>query len=195
MGDRLAQVAQSRLRGLRHGDFVEKDRVFTEQARLVDGLPRGAVAQFGGTIGREHDERHPRLARLDHRREVMRRCRAAGAEQRHRFPGLLGEAEREEAGRTFVHHRDRLDPAMRRRHHRHRRRAGTGGHHHSFHAAAHERLHQHARPKGVHVARVRNEGIHDDKGAPIAPSMALNLSSVSANSFSGVDPATIPAPA
>ena len=192
---RLPEVTQSRLGRFRHGELVEKDGVVAEEPRLVDGLSRCAVPQLGRAIGRKHDQRYAGLARLDHRREIMRRGRTAGAEQRHRPPGLLREPQSEKTRRSFVHHRDRLEPAMRRRGHRHRRRAGTGGDHHSPHAAADERLHQHPRPEGVHIARIRDEGIHDDVGAPIAPSMALNLSSVSANSFSGVEPATMPAPA
>ena len=42
---------------------------------LVDRLPGADVAQLGRPVGGEHDQRHARLVRLDHRRRVVRRRR------------------------------------------------------------------------------------------------------------------------
>ena len=44
-----------------------------EQLQLVDRLPGAVLAQLGGAVGGQHQQRHPRLARLDHGRQQLRR--------------------------------------------------------------------------------------------------------------------------
>ena len=56
---------------------------------------------------------------------------------------------------------------------------------------AHERLHEHAAPEGIRVAVVERGGGTGHVSVR-ASTRALNFSSVSANSFSGTDPATMP---
>ncbi len=66
---------------------------------LVDRLPGAELAQLRRAVGGEHEQRHARLVRLDHRRRVVRRGGAGRAGQRDGAAGRLGEAEREERRR------------------------------------------------------------------------------------------------
>src|SRR5690606_39804543 len=94
---------------LRHGEFVIPAHVVTKVLLLIDGLPRGALAQLGRTIRREHEKWDPAFMRLEDRRKVIRTRRAARTDQRHRAARPTCEPKREEPGRTFIEHRNTVD--------------------------------------------------------------------------------------
>ena len=76
----LAQVPQARFISLRQRELmVEIDEVAVELL-LVDGLARGALPQFRGPVGRDRDQRHAALLRLDDRRVIIGARRPARAD-------------------------------------------------------------------------------------------------------------------
>ena len=81
----------------------------TEETQLVDRLPGAHVAELGGAVGREHEERGGGLARLGHRGMEIGRRGARGAGHGHRPARGPRHAEREEPRRALVDHRDALD--------------------------------------------------------------------------------------
>ena len=68
-------------------------------SRLIDRLVRAGAAQPRRAVGGQHDQRHPRLRRLDDRGEVLGGRGAARARQRDGRAGRLREPEREERAR------------------------------------------------------------------------------------------------
>ena len=217
---RLPQVAQSGHGHLRHREFVEKRDVIAVELLLIDCLAGCARPHLRRAVRRDDQQRHAALPRLNDGGKVIRGRRAAGANERRGTASCLGQSQREKCGRPLVEHGDRLDPGMPREGKRQGRRARTGRNDGGPNSPADQRLHQHARPQGLGVAGVgegrrghadgrfysggrrgwRGAGPRSKCGvAPTqvssASSMALNLSSVSENSFSGVEPATMPAPA
>ena len=94
----LAPVTEQAELGGGHGGLGGPDRVAAEDAVLGDGLAGMAFAQLRRTVGREHEQRRGRHARLDHRRQVVGDGGARGAEQGGGTLGRLGDAEGDEAG-------------------------------------------------------------------------------------------------
>ena len=188
----LPQITQQQEGRLRHRQLVEIIHVPAKELLLVDRLARGTGPHFRRAVRSDDKQRHTALLGLDHRRVIIGTSRARGAEQHHRPPALFRQPQGKEGRRAFVEDRNRLEPGMAREGDRQRRGTRTGRNDRLPHAAAHQRLGEHAAPEGVRVAKVECGWIH---GVSRASRMAINFSSVSANSLSGVDPATIPAPA
>ena len=94
---------------------------------LVDRLPGADVAQLRRAVGGQHEHRHARLVRLDHRGRVVGGGGARGAGQRGREAGRLGQAEREERRAALVEVGGRAQPRVARQRQHQRRRARAGG--------------------------------------------------------------------
>ncbi len=107
-----APVEQRQLREPLRGSPVEM--------RLVDRLRRTAIPQLRRPVGGEHDQRHPRELRLDHRGRELDHGRPRGREQHHRPARGPRHPEREEARRPLVVQHP--DPEARRRAQRQRQR-------------------------------------------------------------------------
>ena len=101
-----------------HGVAVELD--------LVDRLPGADLAQLRRAVGGQHDQRDPRLARLDHGRGEVGRGGPRGAGERDRPPGRLRDAQGEEAARALVDVRVRAKPRLAGERQHERRRARPG---------------------------------------------------------------------
>ena len=110
----LAQPAQAlrRGRGVVHLEVPLGRRPV--ELDLVDRLPGADVAQLGRAVGGQHEQRHARLVRLDHRRRVVGGGGARRAGERHRQPARLRQPEREEAGTALVEVRGRADTRLAR---------------------------------------------------------------------------------
>ena len=118
--------------GLGQAALAEPAHRGAVQLDLVDGLVGADPPQLRGPVGGEHDERHAGLVGFDHRGMEVGRCRARGAQHRHRAAAGLGQAERGERGGALV------DPDMQPRpllarglveRHRQRRAARPGRQH------------------------------------------------------------------
>ena len=97
----LAQPAHARRRRRVVVDLEEPLGGAAVELDLVDRLPGADLAQLGRAVGGEHEQRHARLVRLDHRgRVVGRRGARACRRARPGTPGRLGQPEREEARRS-----------------------------------------------------------------------------------------------
>ena len=171
--------------------MVKRD-VGPEEFLLVDCLARSAGPHLRRPIGGDDDERRRALEGLHDRRQVIGRSRAARADEHHRLPVLLGEAQGEETGGALIEDGNRLDSRVPGEGDRERGRARPGREHGLGEALPHQGVDEDRAPQGVRVAGIQGGDVHWERRAS---SMALNFSSVSANSFSGEDPATIPAPA
>ena len=73
-------------------DLDEPLRGAAVELDLVDRLAGADVAQLRRAVGGEHEQRHARLVRLDHRGRVVRRRGSRRARERHRQPARLGQA-------------------------------------------------------------------------------------------------------
>jgi len=84
----------------RSGDVDGRDER-AEDPDLVGGLVRAGAAEPGRPVGRDHDERQPRVRRLEDRRVEVGDGGAGRAD--HRRPGAdLREAQGQEAGGALV---------------------------------------------------------------------------------------------
>ena len=93
----LAQPAQPLRRG---GVLVDLEVPLGGAAvelDLVDRLPGAEVAQLGRAVGGEHEQRHARLVRLDHRGRVVGRRGARRARERDRGPLALASPSAKKA--------------------------------------------------------------------------------------------------
>ena len=93
---------------------------------LVDRLPGAEVAQLRRPVGGQHEQRHARLVRLDHRGRVVRRRRARRAGERDRQARRLRQPEREEGAAALVEVRGRAQPRLARQREHERRGARPG---------------------------------------------------------------------
>ena len=83
-----------------------------EDLHLVDRLAGAVLAQLGRAVGREDQQRHARLVRLDRRRQQLRGGSARGARHRHRRTCRLRQPQREEAAATLVDVRVAAQPRL-----------------------------------------------------------------------------------
>ncbi len=97
-----AHPAQLLGAGLVHAHLEEPLGRPAEQLQLVDRLSGAVLAQLRRSVGGEHQQRHARLARLDHARQQLCRGRARRARHRNRQPRRLRQSEREEARAALV---------------------------------------------------------------------------------------------
>ena len=81
---------------------VERGREHAEDPDLVGGLVGTGAPQPRGAISGDHDQRHPGVGRLDHRRQEVGDGGAGGADHCGRATADLGQTQREEAGRALV---------------------------------------------------------------------------------------------
>ena len=79
-----ADPAQRLRRRVLDADLGEHPHGVAVELHLVDRLPRTRRPQLRRAVGGQHDQRHARLARLDHRRQVVRRRRARRAGEHRR---------------------------------------------------------------------------------------------------------------
>ena len=109
-------------------DLEEPLRRAAVELQLVDRLAGAVLAQLGGPVRGQQQQRHARLARLDRRGQQLGRGRARRAGDRHRQAARLGEAEREEARAALVDVRVAAQPrlAHEREHERGAARARRG---------------------------------------------------------------------
>ena len=123
---------------------------------------RSALSTSSGSAG---------LVGLDHRRVVVGRRRARGAQQRHRLAARLRRAEREEAGGALVEDHAHLDLRLAPERQRERGRARAGGDHRPPQAATGELLDEGRGECGVGVGRVhavRGDFLsHTDNKSPL----------------------------
>jgi hypothetical protein len=96
----------------RHGRLEVGARVPPVEVGLVDRLVGAGPAEARRTVGGEHDDRRPRLGRLDDGREVLGGGRAARARERGRGAGRLRDAQREERRRALVQVHMDPDPIL-----------------------------------------------------------------------------------
>ena len=73
-----------------------------EHLQLVDRLPRAVLAQLWRAVGRQQQQRHARLARLDRGGQQLRRGRPRRARHGHGQPRGLGGPEREEPRAALI---------------------------------------------------------------------------------------------
>ena len=151
----LAPVTEQGEVGAGHGGLGGPDGIAAEDAVLGDGLAGVAFAQLRRTVGREHDQRRGRHARLDHRRQVVGDGGAGGAEQGGGTAGRLGDAEGDEAGRTLIERDRYVQVGGFREGVGHRSRARAGRDHHVREAEAAEGAYTHVGPEGVRVQVLR----------------------------------------
>ena len=85
--------------------------------------PAPDVAQLGRPVGGAHEQRHPRVTRLDHRRDGSWRRRCPTCTHDRGPAGREADAERAERGRALVEHDVHADPVVARERERERRRA------------------------------------------------------------------------
>jgi 2-succinyl-6-hydroxy-2,4-cyclohexadiene-1-carboxylate synthase len=99
-----------------------------EDPQLIDRLAGADVSQLGRSVGAQHEQWDPRLARLDHGGEEVGGRRPRGGGDCHGTPARLGQAEGEEAGRALVEYRPRPQPPLAGERQRQRgvARAGAG---------------------------------------------------------------------
>jgi len=184
--------------GVGHRQLVEPTHVRAVEPRLLDRLSGAAIAELRGAIGGQHDQRDTAVARLDDRREIVRRRGARRADQGSRDTGHSRHTEREEAGRALVEMNRAAQFAARFEQasgHRERRRT----------RARRDADVAHSRPfepgqerEGRRVGRATPGLRRDRVHAQISVSCdnrVRNLRRVSASSASGTDAATRPAPA
>ncbi len=117
----LARVAQLQRSRLRHRRFGKPTHVTSVEAHLVDGLARTPLAKLGRPIGGEDDERHPRIARLDHPGKEVGSGGARSADQCDGRANGFGDTECEEGRRALVDLRPAAQRRMLRRGDRERR--------------------------------------------------------------------------
>ena len=94
--------AQLRRPGAGGRDLDEPLRRRAEQVQLVDRLSGSVVAQLRRPVGREQQQRHTCLPRLDHGGQQLGGGRARGAGDGHRQPRRLRQAEGEEARAALI---------------------------------------------------------------------------------------------
>ena len=149
----VAHLAHARLG---HREVVLPAHGAVEEARLVDGLARAGVAQLGGAVGGERDDRHTGVRRLDHRGREVGHGGAARGDDDDRLAADLREAERDEAGAALVDADVQAQVAARvglGERDRERRAAAAGREHHLGDAAAHQLVDDHPRHRGRRVHR------------------------------------------
>jgi hypothetical protein len=101
----------------------EPDGVAVE-VHLVGGLRRSGVAQLGGTVGGDDDQRHAGVVGLEQGRMEVGGGRPRRAEHQDRAPGGLRRAEGEERRRPLVEVHVQADPLVVGQCQRQRRRPG-----------------------------------------------------------------------
>ena len=163
-------------------------RVGAEQAHLVDGLRGAAVAELGGSIGREEHQRDPAERRLDRGGQEVGGRRAGRDQDARRPPGGPRQAQREEPGRPLVEQDPHPEPGMGPQRERKRRRARSRAHHHVAHAGPDQLVDK--RPQGDGVRHAAGSG-----SRPRAEATGRSFILDSSHSRAGSESATIPQPA
>ncbi len=163
-------------------------RVGAEQAHLVDGLRSAAVAELGGTIGREEHQRDPAERRFDRGRQEVGGRRAGGDQDARRPPRSPRQAQREEAGRPLVEQDPDPEPWMGPQRERKRRRARSRAHDDVPHAGPDQLLDE--RAQGDDVSHAAGSG-----SRPRADATGRSFMRDSSHSLPGSESATIPQPA
>ena len=85
MGNRLAQVAEERLRGLRKRQFLVEVHMVAEELLLVDRLPRSAAPHLRRSVGGDCNQGSAAFLGLDERREEVRSSGSARADEKDRL--------------------------------------------------------------------------------------------------------------
>ena len=126
------------------------------QLDLVDRLPGADVAQLGRPVGRQHDQRHARLVRLDDSGHQVRGGAAGRAGDGDRPARRLRQPEGDEPGRALVEDRHRLESRIARERQDDRRVARSRRRDRMRHPAAHELVDHHDERGERRVHRVQH---------------------------------------
>ena len=154
---------------------------------LVDRLRRSPVAQLGGPVGREHDQRDARVRGLDHRRPELHR-RGPGRDQHDDRPAIgPGHAHREEARGALVEQHAHPQVPVRPQRERKRRGPRPGADDGVAHAGRDQLGDE--RPEQRRVAH------RSSAGMPSAVTTARSLMRDSSHSAAASESATMPQPA
>lgn len=136
-----------------------------EVAQLLHGLVGPGAQEFVGPVGRQHDQRHPRVVGLHHGRAQVGHGRAGRHGDAHRRAGCDRQADGQVAGGAFVDADVQPDPArpvgvLQRE--GERRVPRTRAQHHVADAAANQLVNDHASlgRRGVHSYRVSQPARH-----------------------------------
>ena len=103
LGRDPAHRAQRAIALIGSAELEKSARVITEELDLIDGLRRPTLLQLERAIRGEDHERRVRARGLDHRRQVVRPCRARSADQERGPPGHARETQREKGRAALVH--------------------------------------------------------------------------------------------
>jgi hypothetical protein len=108
-------------------DVVEQPHCVSVEVGLIDRLGCGGAAKFRRSVRCEHEDRDSGEGCLDDGGEIVRCCRAGGADEDGREAALFRDAESEEACRSFIKGDVGRDALLGIERQSKRGAAGTGG--------------------------------------------------------------------